>query len=68
MQNEVYAIIVVGLANAAMLGLFWNMSKQGGDLRERIARIEGKIEAMEKALATLQVTLVRDRDGHHGRD
>ena len=42
MENEVYAIIVVGLANAAILGLFWNISKQGETYESELPNWRGR--------------------------
>lgn len=41
MSPEFIAIVIVGLSNAAALGFLWSLSRDVGDLRERMARLEG---------------------------
>ena len=57
MSSEVWAILVIGLANLAGIGYLWSISKQGGDLRERLARAEEQIEAAKEVRTSLQTQL-----------
>ena len=43
------AIIVVGLSNAAAIGLLWSLHRDVSDLRERMARIEGLFEGFTRS-------------------
>ena len=44
MSPEFIATVIVGLSNAAALGFLWSLSRDVGDLRERMARLEGLFE------------------------
>ena len=48
MSPEFIAIVVVGLSNAAALGFLWSLSRDIGDLRERMARLEGLFEGFTR--------------------
>ena len=48
MSPEFIAIVIVGLSNAAVLGLLWSLSRDFGDLRERMARLEGLFEGFTR--------------------
>ena len=44
MSPEFVAIVVVGVSNAAALGFLWSLSRDVGDLRESMARLERLFE------------------------
>ena len=48
MSPEFIAIVIVGLSNAAALGFPWSLSRDVGDLRERMARLEGLFEGFTR--------------------
>ena len=48
MSPEFIAIVIVGLSNAAALGFLWSLSRDVGDLRERMARLEGLFEGFTR--------------------
>ena len=48
MSPEFIAIVIVGLSNAAALGFLWSLSRDIGDLRERMARLEGLFEGFTR--------------------
>ncbi len=52
MSPEFIAIVIVGLSNAAALGFLWSLSRDVGDLRERMARIEGLFEGFTRRAGT----------------
>ncbi len=45
---EFIAIVIVGLSNAAALGFLWSLRRDVGDLRERMARLEGLFEGFAR--------------------
>lgn len=48
MSPEFIAIVIVGLSNATALGFLWSLSRDVGDLRERMARLEGLFEGFTR--------------------
>ena len=50
MSPEFIAIVVVGLSNAAALGFLWTLSRDVGDLRERMAKLEGSVDVLTRFL------------------
>ena len=44
MSPEFIAIVIVGLSNAAVLGFLSSLSRDVGNLRERMARLVGLFE------------------------
>ena len=48
MSPEFIAIVIVGLSNAAALGFLWSLSRDVGDLRGRMARLEGLFEGFTR--------------------
>ena len=49
MPPELTTIIVVGLSNAAAIGLLWSLHRDVSDLRERMVRPEGLFEGFTRS-------------------